>query len=253
MKSPLVLLLAVILAIALPNSVLAADDKPDPMLKVLQPCPKTTMIKDCFECHIKGSFKVKETKPDAHLDYPNGNTRIVGFDCGQLEGYYTVKDINADQLQEALDFYKRHNIKNIVMELFSPGGSMFHGIKMTALMDDWYKNGGTIETRVYGIAASAAFMVFVNGTPGRRFMSPQSHIMWHEVVSAKMFDISSPSDKEDEARILRHFQNTANEWLTKKSKLTKDDIDAKIRKKEYWMNGTDAVKAGFADGFIGAK
>lgn len=214
------------------------------------PCPKTTMVDNCFECHVKGSFKVKETAPDCHLDYPNRFTRIRGWEDKNLYGYYTLNSIDADEFQSALEFYKRHGIKNIVVELFSPGGSMFQGIKITSLMDEWIKNGGIIETRVYGVAASAAFMIFVNGTPGRRLISPQCHIMWHELVSFKMFDVSSPSDKEDEARILRHFQNTANEWLASKSKLKKDEIDALIRKKEYWLNGKQAVNFGFADKFI---
>lgn len=226
-----------------------AQDKEDK--KLPPPCPKTQMIKDCFECHIKGSFKVKETAPDAHLAYPNRFTKIIGWDCNQLEGHYTVKDIDADALQEAFNYFKLHKINKLTMEMFSPGGSMFHGIKMTSLMDVWKQGGGEITTIVHGLAASAAFLVFVNGTPGKRFIAPQAQIMWHELISFKMFDVSSPSDKEDEARVLRHFQNTANEWLVSKCKLSKEEIDSRIRKKEFWLNGKMALNDGFADGFLG--
>ena len=32
-----------------------------------------------------------------------------------------------------------------------------------------------------------------------------------------------------------------------------DELDAKVKRKEWWMNGTEAVELGFADGFTEAK
>ena len=73
--------------------------------------------------------------------------------------------------------------------------------------------------------------------------------MWHELLSFEMFGkVSTPSDKEEEARVLRFLQDTRNEWLSQHCKLTKKELDEKIRKREFWMTGEQAIEYGFADG-----
>ena len=64
------------------------------------------------------------------------------------------------------------------------------------------------------------------------------------------FKIETPSDKEEAARVLRHLQNIRNDYLATRGKLTKQEIDAKIARKEFWMSGKEAVEFGFADEFI---
>ena len=41
-----------------------------------------------------------------------------------------------------------------------------------------------------------------------------------------------------------------NDYLATRGKLTKQEIDAKIARKEFWMSGKEAVEFGFADEFI---
>ena len=41
-----------------------------------------------------------------------------------------------------------------------------------------------------------------------------------------------------------------NDYLATRGKLTKQEIDAKIARKEFWMSGKEAVELGFADEFI---
>ena len=62
--------------------------------------------------------------------------------------------------------------------------------------------------------------------------------------------IDTPSKKEDEAKVFRHLQDTIHNWLVTRStnELTKDEIDAWVRHKDYWMNGKDVIELGFADG-----
>lgn len=120
-------------------------------------------------------------------------------------------------------------------------------------MQDWQDSGGVIETRVNGFAASAGFLIFVARSKGHRLVGKQSDLMWHELISFKMFDVSSPSDKEEEGRVLRHLQNIRNDWLATRGKLSKKEIDDLVHKREFWMSGKQAVDYGFADKFIGEK
>ena len=134
------------------------------------------------------------------------------------------------------------------MEIHSPGGSLFNAQRIVGLMDDYKHWGGKITTKVNGFAASAGFYVFMNGDD--RLVSPTAQLMWHELYTFSFFKISEPSDSEDEARVLRHLQDTVNQWIADRSHLTKDEVDAMVKKKELWVNGLQALENGFATGLI---
>ena len=222
-------------------------EKKEEPKQIVQQCPKTKMTEGCLSCHVIPSFKLKESRPDATLDYPNLSTTFFGDTA-----YYLIEDIGAMAADRMFDFFKyvswHPNVKHIVLEIQSPGGNMFVAWRIVGLMDLYKARGYTIETRCHGFAASAGFLIFANGSKGYRFASPTCEAMWHELITFKMFDISGPADKEDEAKVLRHLQDTANAWLVSRSKLSKEEWDQKIRKKEFWMNGKQAVEYGIADG-----
>jgi len=209
-------------------------------------CPKTRMSMNCTSCHTVPDFKLKETNPENKYEYPLGGIRILGDTA-----YYVIENIHANQVQTFFDYVAWHKeVKTIVLDIFSPGGSLFHGYKIVGMMQDMKARGYIIETRCYGFGASAGFLIFTSGSKGHRFISRIAQGMWHEIITFEMFKVSGPSDKEDEARVLRHLQDGANEWLSSVSNLTKAEIDLLIRKQEFWMNGAQAVKFGFADGFL---
>jgi len=257
-------ILAIVAALAMPVVALAygvspetkEDDKMEGMVqkfvadelkKMIRPCPKTTMVQDCLRCHLIPSFAIKETRREALYDTPNANIKILDIDAKKI-GYLKITAIDSDQVFDALNYFNSHpEITRIVFELYSPGGSMMGAWRTVAIMDEWKARGVTIETRVFGYAASAGFLIFANGTKGHRIASPTALLMWHEVLQIKRWDIATPSSKEDEARILRLFQNNGNDFLSSKSNLTKEEIDKLIRHQEFWMTGAKAFEYGFAD------
>jgi ATP-dependent protease ClpP protease subunit len=201
---------------------------------------------------IGSKFGLKEFEKDADRAYPNYQMKIyqdAEYNCPV--GYYLYERMAADDMYKFLKYMYDHDIKHVIIELHNPGGSIFEMWRNVGLMNDFKSRGMIIETRTSGLSASAAFVVFVNGTYGYRRVSPNALLMWHEIISAKMFDITTPADKEDEARVLRKFQDIANVFLASRSKLSKDSLDEKIHKKELWLTGTEAVEFGFADNFIG--
>ena len=115
----------------------------------------------------------------------------------------------------------------------------------------WMAKGKIIETRCHGFAMSAGFLIFSSGSKGHRLVSQSAEFMWHELLTFKMFAIETPSSTEEQSRILRHLQDTGNEWLSSVSNMTKEEIDDAIHKKEYWLRGSEMVEKGFADGFLG--
>ena len=215
-------------------------------------CPKTTMQTNCLKCHVEGDFRVKETAPDAQFVYPNKNMKIM-WKNGEAYGYYLLTDIAPESVLEFFRYLKDHWIRKAVIEIHSPGGGLFDAQKIVSIMEEWRATGGTIETRVYGMAFSAGFYIFVTGDKGKRFVYPYSDLMWHEVRTIEGWGLRlvTPATKEDEARVFRHLQDVRNTYLATRGKLSKEELDAKVKYKDWWMSGAQAVEYGFADGFIG--
>ncbi len=210
-------------------------------------CPKTKMVTDCLKCHTVPNFKIIESGPDEENVYPIPNMRII-----DKKGYLFLKKIDDEEVMKFLNYLESKKINYAVIEIHSPGGGLFEASRAVNLMSHWESKGRVIETRVYGFALSGGFMLFLAGTKGYRFVSPYADLMWHEINTIEMFaiKISTPSDKEEEARILRHLQNVRNTWIASRCKLTKEELDEKIKKREFWITGKEAIQYGFADGFI---
>lgn len=223
-------------------------------------CPVTRLDTGCMTCH---SMRVDENgKPyfglnpkyyDRELNYayPNKNTKIKNG-----KGYYILTDIGygeTEDIVESLKFFDEQGIDHVIFQVYSPGGSLIAAWKIVSLMQEWMGEGKIIETQCRGYAASAGFLIFASGSVGHRYTSPTSENMWHEVAiySMKMgIYKDTPGKLEDKAEIFRHLQNTANQWLADRSKMTKVQLDAVIHKDEFWLTGEEMVERGFADKFL---
>ena len=250
-------LIPILLAILLVCPMAFAQDEHSPSLpKSKAECPKTKIVGDvydCFRCHImklndgNPVFGLKEIRPDAHMVYPDGVKIING------KGYFMVESIDSNLGDKVMDYFrylKIHNIKNAEMEIHSGGGSLFEAWRIKGMMDEFKAEGNIIETRLRGIALSAGSLIFLAGTRGHRYANPQSEMMFHELWSFAFFKFESVSDKEDEAKIYRHLQDTLSQWVTTRGRIAKEELDAKIRKKEFWINGQEAFELGFVDKLI---
>jgi len=216
-------------------------------------CPATRVsgeLSDCQTCHIIPTWELKEPEPYVRLkDNLPRNFTIVDRDCVPVV-CYELNGITAGAyaIIEITDWFLWHpEFKHLRIEIFSPGGSLFHGQQIAAKMDLMKKRGVTVETVVHGYAASAGFYVAVSGSPGYRYASRDAQLMWHQLWTFKMFDVSTPADKKDEADVLEHLQNTANERIARVTGLSVEDIEAKIYKKEFWLSGSQCVELGVVD------
>lgn len=212
-------------------------------------CPKTHISDQnkCFTCHVTPSFKIKETLPNAEFDYPNNRTSLECLPNGKI-GHFYMDDIADEQFRQTLKYFYHHKVNRMIIEIHSPGGSLFDAWRIKGMTDEAIGNGIKIETRVYGFAASAGFLIFLTGQD--RVVSENAELMWHELKVGKFLSFESPSDQEDESKIMRHLQDTCNKWIAGKSKMTKEELDSKIRKKEFWINGKEALDMGFATKLI---
>ena len=229
----------------------AKPEEPKPI------CPKTLMSSSCLTCHLSPDFSLRTLTLEEQYNndggsYPSG-FRMVREDKKEF-GYFLAYNINSSNYENVFEWLSaRPHIKHLVIEIYSPGGSMFQAKRIITLMDEFKSKGNTIETRVRGGAASAGFLVLLNGTKGQRYIHPQAEIMWHELrqLEGWFLKLVTPASEEEKARIMRHWQDTQDQWVSEKSKLSKAQVTNLIHFKELWCNGKEAVeKYGFADKLI---
>lgn len=233
------------------------EKKDDQAVKSICPTTKIADNSRCMGCHvlIPGNpvkFGLREVDPNSQYNFPpgfkfeqRGNERV---------GVVLLRTISDSTIEDVFSYLGRHpEVKQLVLELHNPGGSMFGMWRIVSLMDSFKSMGGVIETQCQGFSASASFIVFVNGTKGKRYVAPESFHMWHEAMSLSMFDIKTASSTEEEAKLMRKFQDAAHHWLAARSKVSKEELDKLVAKREYWLTGKEMVEMGFADGFINKK
>jgi ATP-dependent protease ClpP protease subunit len=227
----------------------------DKIAEIAPICPETNVTNDivqCTTCHSLDRWKLREPYPNDILRHPEW----IIYQEDEKRGYYLLTSVNAASVKEFLDYIDFHNkkyvkkISHITIEIQSYGGGLADSWRTIGLLQQWEKAGGIVETQIHGIAFSAGFLIFISGTKGHRFVSPTAELMWHELQAWKQTGIETPSSMEDEADIYRHLQNTATNWIISRSKITKEELDEKVRNKEFWLNGAEAVECGFADGLI---
>lgn len=207
--------------------------------EVIDKCPTKGMIENCTMCHTTPSFMVKEGVMFEEKDPPYGCSYRIDTD-GQVVGYYELTDINPAKLQEFLEYFAQDvSIKKLIINVFSPGGSVFHAWKAIAQVER-FKGRFLIETRCDAAAFSAGFLFFLVGE--ERLVAPNANLMAHQVQSWSFFDNKTPASLVEEAEIFRKWQLQIDEWIASKSNVTAEFVAGKTKFKEWWISGTEAVE-----------
>ena len=74
-------------------------------------------------------------------------------------------------------------------------------------------------------------------------------MMWHQLWIFKQFEVVTPSGAIDEAEVLQHLQDTASTFLAAHSSLTAEEWQERVKRKEFWCNGEQALEFGLSDGY----
>jgi ATP-dependent Clp protease protease subunit len=136
----------------------------------------------------------------------------------------------------------------ITMVINSPGGDINAAWQICDIMDfidcDIYTTG-------VGQIASAALMIFMNGTPGYRTVSDRTSIMSHRYswgASGKQPDLISIQDefKNTHERMISHYVECTG--------LSQKEIEEKLLcEHDIWLTGSQAMKLGLVDNCITSK
>jgi len=231
------------------------EKKADPtaealQMKALLKCPTKGKMEACLSCHISPTFKLKEQDPQRLYDYPNFATKIMEHG-GKKYAHFLLTTVESSDVSAFFDYIKWHPEleHHVIIEIFSPGGSLFDAWRIIGMFQLWQERGWIVETRVHGWCASAGFIVAVSGTKGYRFVSKSAEMMWHQLWIFEQWKVSTPSGAKDDAEVLQHLQDTASTFLEERSSLTAEEWQIKVERKEFWCNGEQALEYGLSDGY----
>lgn len=131
--------------------------------------------------------------------------------------------------------------KDIVFYINSPGGTVSDGM---AIYDAMQLVKSDIKTVCLGRCSSMAAILLSGGTKGKRYITPHSEVMIHEVST---FNCGKIGD----VKISYEHSNALNERIIKiLANNTGKDIDQirqDIQQKDKWFNAEEALEYGLID------
>lgn len=123
------------------------------------------------------------------------------------------------------------------VEISSPGGDVFAAV---AMYNGLRASGKEITTKVMGVAASAASLVFMSGD--NRVMPKNTHLMVHNPWS---FAVGNAAELRDTADFLDKIGTTVRGTYAARSGMT-DEAVTELLAKDTWLTADEALANGMA-------
>lgn len=161
----------------------------------------------------------------------------IGTDWYSDEGY------SAKQFQDELKPLKG---KKGLLNIHSGGGNIWDGFAIAEMV----RNNGQIDTKILGIAASAADVIF---QAGKNRIMPQMAMRMGHCASA-LFALAGNADELEAAKAdydktigrLRKHDNTLATMYAQKSGQTMEAVQADMKAEEF-MDGDESLEKGYCD------
>lgn len=177
----------------------------------------------------------KETKPKKPSDINLFDNRIIRLNKA------IDTEVAEEIIEQLLKLDATKSKKDIVFYINSPGGKVSDGI---AIYDAMQMVKSDIKTICIGRCASMAAVLLSGGTKGKRYITPNSEVMIHEVSSFSMGKIG-------EIKVDFEHTNTLNERIIKiladNTGKSIEQIRQDIQLKDKWLCAEDGIEYGLVD------
>lgn len=177
----------------------------------------------------------KESKPKTPSDVNLLDNRIIRLSK-------TVDTETSEKIVEQLlklDAIKSK--KDIIFYINSPGGSVSDGM---AIYDAMQIVKSDVKTICLGRCSSMAAVLLSGGTKGKRYITPNSEVMIHEVFTFN-------SGKIGDVKVSFEHSNALNERIIKilanNTGRSIEQIRQDIQLKDKWFNSDEALEYGLVD------
>ena len=195
--------------------------------------------KDIKEDTKKESKTKRNTKKDTKTKIPSDinllDNRIIRL----------TKAVDAETsekiVEQLLKLDAVKSKKDIIFYINSPGGSVSDGM---AIYDAMQIVKSDVKTICLGRCSSMAAILLSGGTKGKRYITPNSEVMIHEVSTFN-------GGKIGDVKISFEHSNSLNERIIKiLADNTGKDIEQirqDIQQKDKWFNSDEALEYGLVD------
>lgn len=124
----------------------------------------------------------------------------------------------------------------------SPGGSVIDGMALWDHLQAVKVRGHHLTTSTIGYAASMAGILLQAGDV--RAMGREAYILVHEISFGAGGKIG---EVEDEVAFVKKIQSRVLDIFAARTNLTKGQIDRRWKRKDWWLDSSEALKLGFVD------
>lgn len=179
--------------------------------------------------------KKNETKPKTPSDINLFDNRVIRLNKS------IDTEVAEEITEQLLKLDATKSKKDIIFYINSPGGKVSDGI---AIYDAMQMVKSDVVTICLGRCASMAAVLLSGGTKGKRYITPNSEVMIHEVSSFSM-------GKVGEIKVDFEHTNTLNERiiniLADNTGKSIEQIRQDIQLKDKWFNAEEGLKYGIVD------
>lgn len=141
--------------------------------------------------------------------------------------------------QKFIKDFKAIKGDEVILNVNSPGGSLFDGLAIYTAMA---ASGKKITAKVMGVAASAASLLIM---AAQKIQMPKNtHLMIHKAGGGKY---GNADDMRAMADVLDSLDKSIAATYAARTGKSEDDVMALLNQGDTWLTAEDAVKQGFAD------
>jgi ATP-dependent Clp protease protease subunit len=134
---------------------------------------------------------------------------------------------------------RRNPGKPITLNIFSPGGSLLHGLVLYDTLRALSSQGHSIVTHVRGYAASMGGLIALAGDV--RLIGGESLVMIHSLSAGGG---GSLHELEDDLKFYKLLQSRLDKIVTSRTKIGKKLLAESTKKADWWLTPEDALRLG---------
>lgn len=163
----------------------------------------------------------------------------------RLNFFGDVSAGNVDSVIDALEHWaSRDPGEPITISFNTAGGSVTDGFALYDTIKRLQRNGHHITTRAVGVVASMGAVLFQAGD--ERVMDMRAKMLIHEGSTTSRGRMTA-GEAEDYMEFWKMLKNDILDILSARSTMTRDEIDTKWERRDWWLTAHQAVELGFAD------
>ena len=150
------------------------------------------------------------------------------------------EDLIKDFVSKLIELESKDAEKDIKVFINSPGGYV---TALFCLLDSMRMVKPDIRTYCLGEASSAASILLMSGTKGKRFITKHSRVLLHQVRSGAYGHITDVKITVEEAERLNAI---LMDIMIEKTKIKRKDLKRLIER-DCWLSAQEALKYGLVD------